>query len=331
VELPGKVIRIQTSAYLSAGQKTTLYLAANVPIGSKLAEGKVYFGEGTLDSKTNELSISKEWANFNVKEGSNFSYTELNQDWYLSTAGRQSIGRIIDQQVYELDGEKLLAVRIASKNQETRTTTPIPYAGYFLDGESRVWAASETLDTSRGGKDSWSLSTLWAKVPSGNSELTSLVFGHKLEASTFGSPLQYLITTPVGKPADFNLKEKTKFQSDLAPYHLFFSEISRNILNSSYKFSFKYEMLRDFELTSGSQSNRSLYITIEDDTKKIFGSYEYSLEGSGSLVSGETTELSIDKMTVSDLLSLYVHAKIKFYEKFEGGLRLLGTVTATSW
>lgn len=328
-DLDGTVKYVQSSAYVGAGQSVTLYMFANIPYDMEMKEGKLYFGEGVQSNNT--WTQKKEWARIGFRtEESGIAKAASGSTWFLDEPGRLATGQVLDEQIYDLNGEKLLAVRIASKNQEIRASAPVPFAGYFTDSEGRVYNASETQDAGRSAKDTWSMSTLWIKLPTGKQEFTGLVFGHKLAPNIFASPRQYGILNQPAKETHINLNQRLDLKLDIAPYHLQFNSISRTVANSNFTLSFKFDRRQDIDLTSGSQANRSLYITVKNRSEDLVGSWEYPLEGTGSLKSGETNELTLKNLGTNTLIDLIIHSKITFYEKFEGGTRLLGTVTATN-
>jgi hypothetical protein len=76
---------------------------------------------------------------------------------------------------------------------------------------------------------------------------------------------------------------------------------------------------------AGGNKNRSLVIEIRDSNDVLMKSWEYPLEGAGALANG-AIKLTADVANSPDITPTYA-PRAYVYEKFEGGLRLLGSNT----
>lgn len=329
LEVTGEAARVQTSAFLNPGEKTTLYLYAKLPYRVALDSGYVYFGEGELDEKTNTITESKEWARL-AFQISNQAETEVSeyQSWFISDPGRQSVAQVIDSKVYETETGSIVAVRVAQKNQEDRTNTPVPYLGYFLDQTGSAWAANVNQQTGRVNKDGWSLATLWIETSSAADEFTSLVLGPQVKDDVFSSPHKVNIYPYEENPTSVKLDSSDSFKAQLLPYNISFTSMTPSISGQNYEFNFTYKVEKDVVLTSGSLANRGFYIELTDSSGNTYKTWDIPLEGTGSFSQNSTNKLTVENLSVSQLVILLDSAKFTIYETFEGGKRPLGTISS---
>lgn len=328
LEVEGKAVRVQTSAFLNPGEKTTLYLYAKLPYSLTMAGGFVYIGEGTLDSKTNMVTKTKQWAKLPyITTDTKLDEMLYNQEWFTSDSGRKSMAKFIDTQVYDTeDNGTLVAVRVAQKNLEGRTNSAVPYTGYFVGSNGSVWPANVTQDTGKVSRDGWSMVTLWIKEPVSYELLQSLVLGPQIDNEVFASPRSYKLI--LSKSPTSKVWFDEDFKATLRPYSITLSGMTHSVNNSKYEFSFQYTVTKDMMITQESNKNRSYYIELKTSTGRTVKTWNVPLEGEGSFTPNSVNKLTVEGLSANDLTNVPASAQFVFYEKFEGGTRLLGTIIA---
>lgn len=328
VSVDGKAVRIQSSAYLNPGQKTVLYFYAKVPYNIPVDDGAFTIGEGSTDAKTGATVFSKEWAKLTFSLAKD-RVVEVNKgdEWFITDSGRQSTAKVMDSKLYDTDTGKIAAVRILQKNQEPRTNAPVAYSGYFLDGNGSVWSAKATEETGRVNKDGWSVSTLWVALPDSVEVPNTLVFGPKLDDTAFVNPHQVESRIWSDEPVQATMEDSAGFTANLAPYRVTLNGMYGSVTGKAYIFNFHYKAATDYTVTDGSFKNRSLVIKLQDGTGKEYTTWTLPIEGSGSLQKDKMNQLSVDNLAVTDMMNLLNSARLTVYDKFEGGTRLLGTIT----
>ncbi|WP_438445733.1 hypothetical protein [Gorillibacterium sp. sgz5001074] len=328
LSVDGKAVRVQSSPYLNPGAKTVLYFYALVPYDIAIQDGTFTFGEGSIDSKTNEVTFTKEWAKLNFSLSANaVADAPMNSEFVLSDAGRQSSAKVVDTKVYDTDNGKIAAVRIAQKNLETRGHTSVPYAGYFIGEDQMVYKATATEETGNVGKDGWSLSTLWVTLPNNVEVPNKIIFGPKLDDKTLTAPRQLTATSWKDAEQSSKFYESNGLKATISPYKVAFKNMSGTISGSNYEISFYYEVSKDYDVTVGSMKNRYYHITLEDITGTVYKTWDIPVLGVGSFDENSSNKITVEKLTTNDFVNLVISGRLKIYEKFEGGTRLLGTIT----
>lgn len=337
----GKVVRIQSSSYLSPGQKTSVYVFSKVPYTLELNEGVVYIGEGktAAGNQSNAANQSvtpvEEWVRISFLLGDEgLKLTPKDQEWTIGDSGRQSIGAIIDSQVFETgNNQKMLAVRILQTGKEKRSGSIVPYTGYFRGADGSIYNVSVTEDSGRLCNGCAALSTLWVKLPETMSSSvydSELIFGQKLEGNIFanGRRFEFLPGTSVSPVSSTNSTGTNVIE--LGPFDLYPYSVSLKNVNiyglvaagtTKYEVSFTYDQGKMYPVAGGNK-NRSLLFELRDAKDNIVQSWDIPFEGTGALQNG-AAKLTADLKGI-DVSNMY-SPRLYVYEKFEGAKRLLGT------
>lgn len=325
VDLKGSAVKLQTSSYLSPGQKTTIYVYSKLSYMMEVGEGKLYLGDGVFDTKTSTWSSTHLWTELpiTVNPGS-IRTSELGKEWMISDPGRISTAQVVDNKIYVTDTQKILALRIQQQNKDSRNGNSVSYIGYVTDGEGTVWTAKTAEETGKLSKDAYAMSTLWVSVPLDMpTEKLSFVFGQKLGDGIFATAGIYAFS-PV---QDQNNLEKYHLNVGMNPYTLDIQNPTLVYTSKKIDINFDYNLTKGL-LTTGAYKDRSITLELvydNNDHEKV-ESWDIPLEGTGALKNGKNT-VSLDPTKVKDLIYLLSYSKLNVYEKFEGGTRLLGTMT----
>ena len=161
---------VQTSAYINAGQKATLYVFATVPYDMEMSSGKLILGEGTENGGT--VSKKKEWLRVNyMLQDEAVSTVTLNNTWMVSDPSRVSTGAVVEVKQYTSltkgDSSDTVAVRINQKNLMNRSGSVVPDVGYLVTSNGEVYELTASTPTGKLNKDGQAMTTLYATLPFG--------------------------------------------------------------------------------------------------------------------------------------------------------------------
>jgi hypothetical protein len=331
LDVAGKVVQIQTSPYLYPNQKTSIYIYSKLPYTSTLTNGSIYLGDSVAAGQNTTAPQTHEWSEIPLS----LSTTSLpvilaNGEWSLSDQGRTSSGKIVDSQIYDINNQKLLAVRILQTNKEARNGGIVPYTGYLTNADGSILALKTTDDAAATGilcNQCTALSTLWTTLPAGFSAANqNVVFGTKLDDQAFTSPQQYAFTanTPVGSSSLSN--------AALYPFNVSVQNVKMTTTSSGsggntlgYDLDFDYTLTKLLD-TAGAAKNRSLQFTLTEADGKVVKTWDTQLEGVGAWTTGKN-KLSFASSDIPNLDSFISSRQLNLYEKFEGGTRLLGSIS----
>ena len=332
-----KVVRIQTSPHLNPKQKTSIYIYSKIPYTMELAAGYLYLGNGVMSTPTSPWTQTKEWAKLSYPSSTAaFTSTTAESEWFIQDSGRMSTAKIVDSQIYDINGQKMLTTRILQTNKEFRNGIIVPYTGYLTSTDGSSILALKTTDdsalTTKMCKDCTSLSTLWVAMPNGfSTEKQQFNFGQKADDQAYIAPKQYTFTPTPG--AVSGNETSLIVTASVYPYTLNFKNALMSYFTTgtgasqtkTYTITYDYAITKTIEAV-GMLKNRSLEIVVTDYTGKTVKTWNTALDGSGasSLTSNKLTILP-SEMSDLDAFTNFVR-KINFYEKFEGGTRLLGSL-----
>ncbi|QGQ97185.1 hypothetical protein EHS13_21005 [Paenibacillus psychroresistens] len=329
LDAQGKVIQIQSSPYLYPNQKTTIYIYAKIPYTSAIVDGYIYLGDGTWNSQAQTWSATHEWTEIPYTASTSvISSANLNIPWTLDTPGRASIAEVVDSQIYDINNQKMLAVRILQTNKEARNGSIVPYTGYLSGVDGSVLPLKTTDDsanTTALSKEGLALTTLWTLLPTGlAADNQQFIFGQKINADAFASPQQYAFT-PSTLVSGGALNSVAVYPYTISAQNPELTLVSNSGV-AGYEFSFDYTIAKALS-AAGTATNRSLVYKLTDDNGVEVKSWEEALEGTAAWVTGKQT-LTFTYSDVTDPLTFAQSPKhLKVYEKFEGGTRLLGSIS----
>jgi hypothetical protein len=326
----GKLIRVQTSPYLYPNQKTTIYIYTKVPYTSKADSGYIYLGDGTLNSQTSAWTQTHEWTEIPFTLGSgSIASTVLNNEWMLADAGRASIGKIVDSQIYDINNQKMLAVRILQTNKEQRIGSIVPYTGYLSNGDGSVLSLITTDDSAAIVCNSCSaLTTLWTVLPIGfTTENQNVVFGQKLDDQSFATPQKYAFTSSTAAATNGSLNNAAIYPFNVSVQNAKLTLMSTGAGANTiigYDINFDYTVSKVLD-AAGAVKNRSLQFTLTEGDGKVVKTWNTILDGVGAWITGKN-KLSFANADIPDQQSFLNSRQLNVYEKFEGGTRLLGSI-----
>lgn len=326
-KVEGKATYLQSSPLLNPGQSMVVYVYASIPYDTALTDGTVYVG--ATDSSVNPAQKS-DWVQLAYPAVADEpTAATVGTEWLVNDPGRLSTGKIVESKVYDVGTQKMLAIRILQTNKAVRNGgSTVSYAGFASGSDGSVWSLQSADSSTRLGKDGQSLTTLWTVLPTGSTvDNWKLVFGPKLADSVFADPQQYAfgVTPDTGSVSGSQI-----YQASLFPYTISLTN-GKIVFGASgnYEITFDYTQAVQAGI-SGAANNRSLQLVLQDNAGTSLKTWEYSLEASGTattLSSGANNKLTIASNAIADLNALIQGPRLAVYEKFEGGTRLVGTMS----
>lgn len=323
---------VQTSAYINAGQKATLYVFATVPYDMEMSSGKLILGEGTESGGT--VAKKKEWLRVNyMLRDEAISTVTLNNTWMVSDPSRVSTGAVVEVKKYTSltkgDSSDTVAVRINQKNLMNRSGSVVPYAGYLETSNGEVYELTASSPTGKLNKDGQAMTTLYATLPFGVLDHNAyVVFGPQIKDQIFSPAHKYKFNVSSNQPGPLN-GETWVINESVFPFNVKIGAMERVMSSGGYFFKFRYK-LEKLSDTLQNSTNRSLYFEVEDAENVIVKTFDIPLEGTGSFQSTDDVDvkqsLQVPLSDIKDLDSFTEGNRVKVYEKFENTVRYLGEV-----
>lgn len=323
---------VQTSAYINAGQKATLYVFATVPYDMEMSSGKLILGEGTESGGT--VTKKKEWLRVNyMLQDEAVSTVTLNNTWMVSDPSRVSTGAVVEVKQYESltpgDSSATAVVRINQKNLMTRSGNVVPYVGYIETSNGEVYELTASTPTGKLNKDGQAMTTLYATLPFGVLDKNAyVVFGPQINDQIFSPAHKYKFAVSSNQPGPIN-GENWIINESLFPFVVKIGSMDRTYTSGGYYFNFRY-MLEKLSDTQHVSTNRSLYFEVQDSKETNVTTFDIPLEGTGAFVSSDETNvlqsLRVPLTDIKDADSFSRGNIIKVYEKFEGMVRYIGEI-----
>jgi hypothetical protein len=238
----------------------------------------------------------------------------------------------VDSQIYDINNQKLLAVRILQTNKELRNGSIVPYTGYLSNGDGSVLSLKTTDDTAAILCNSClALSTLWTVLPLGfTTENQNVVFGQKLDDQSFATPQKYAFTSSTAAATNGSLNNAAIYPFNITVQNAKLTLTSTGSGNNTivgYDINFDYTVSKLLDV-AGAARDRSLQFTLTEGDGKVVKTWDTILDGVGAWTTGKN-KLSFTNAEIPDLQSFINSRQLNVYEKFEGGTRLLGSIAVS--
>jgi hypothetical protein len=241
------------------------------------------------------------------------------------------LGQVVDSQIYDFNNQKMLAVRILQTNKEARNGSIVPYTGYLANVDGTILALKTTDDsstTTKMSKEGSAITTLWTVLPTGfSTDNQQVVFGQKLNAESFVSPLKYTFISSTEAASNGSISNVAIYPYTLSAQNAKLALTSTGTGANSvigYNINFDYAITKALD-AAGSVTNRSLVFKLLDSSGTVIKTWDKTLEGTDAWTTG-AHKLSIIYSDIPDLTAFISSRQLNVYEKFEGGTRLLGSI-----
>lgn len=245
------LVNTNTSQILGAGEKTSVYVVANVPASLKFSQLQVQLLQKTGTDKTSNWIMFSNYGNTSglkqIAEGSYFN---------LDTAGRKSDLKTRKTYLYKGSTSDIIYTEVIMRNLENKQTNLSQLAGYFLTDDGQYYKADVNQVKHAVGPESSSLVTFSAKVPKGTTVSNwNLVVGESISEDKFteaeGKPTGYVNASSMELNLDSRSIQDTLKDVELFPYTLTIKEIEGRTNSAGLEVKMKYDMKRDLTYDMG--------------------------------------------------------------------------------
>ncbi|MUG47123.1 hypothetical protein [Paenibacillus woosongensis] len=245
------LVNTNTSQILGAGEKTSVYVVANVPASLKFSQLQVQLLQKTGTDKTSNWIMFSNYGNTSglkqIAEGSYFN---------LDTAGRKSDLKTRKTYLYKGSTSDIIYTEVIMRNLENKQTNLSQLAGYFLTDDGQYYKADVNQVKHAVGPESSSLVTFSAKVPKGTTVSNwNLVVGESISEDKFteaeGKPTGYVNASSMELNLDSRSIQDTLKDVELFPYTLTIKEIEGRTNSAGLEVKMKYDLKRDLTYDMG--------------------------------------------------------------------------------
>ncbi|WHX48747.1 hypothetical protein QNH46_22270 [Paenibacillus woosongensis] len=245
------LVNTNNTQILGAGEKTSVYVVANVPSSLKFSQLQVQLLQKTGADKTSNWIMFSNYGNTSglkqIAEGSYFN---------LDTAGRKSDLKTRKTYLYKGSTSDIIYTEIIMRNLENKQTNLSQLAGYFLTDDGQYYKADVNQVKHAVGPESSSLVTFSAKVPKGTTVSNwNLVVGESISEDKFteaeGKPTGYVNASSMELNLDSRSIQDTLKDVELFPYTLTIKEIEGRTNSAGLEVKMKYDLKRDLTYDMG--------------------------------------------------------------------------------
>lgn len=252
-ELSSKVqlVNTNTAQVLGPGEKTSVYVVANVPSSLKFSQLQVQLLQKLGADKTSNWIMFSNYGNTSkpamVAEGTYFN---------LDTAGKKSDLKTRKTYLYKGSTSDIIYTELIMRNLENKQTILSQMAGYFQTDDGQYYKADVNQVKRAVGPDSASLITFSAKVPKGTTVSNwNLVVGESITENKFAgaedTPTGFVNASAMELNLDSRSIQSTLKDVELFPYTLTVKEIEGRTNSSGLEVKMKYDLKRDLTFDMG--------------------------------------------------------------------------------
>lgn len=246
-----QLVNTNSAQVLGPGEKTSVYVVANVPSSLKFSQLQVQLLQKLGTDKTSNWVMFSNYGNTSeptmVAEGTYFN---------LDTAGKKSDLKTRKTYLYKGSTSDIIYTELIMRNLENKQTSLSQMAGYFQTDDGQYYKADVNQVKHAVGPDSASLITFSAKVPKGTTVSNwNLVVGESITENKFtGSedkPTGFVNASAMELNLDSRSIQSTLKDVELFPYTLTVKEIEGRTNSSGLEVKMKYDLKRDLTFDMG--------------------------------------------------------------------------------
>lgn len=246
-----QVVNNNTTSILGVGEKSSVYVVANVPSSLSFSQLQIQLLEKTGTDKTSN------WVMFsNYGKTSDFNVIKDGSFLNLETAGRKSDLQTRKTYMYKGSSNDIIYTELIMKNRENKQTNLSRLTGYFLTDQGLYYKADVNQVNRTVGPDSASIVSFSAKVPKGTVVSNwNLVVGESITENKFteaeGKPTGYVNASAMELNLQTRDIKSTLKDVELFPYTLSVNEIKGHTTSSGLEIKLKYDLKRDLAFEMG--------------------------------------------------------------------------------
>ncbi|MNJ34585.1 hypothetical protein D3C77_293040 [compost metagenome] len=245
------LINSNTTQILGPGEKSSVYVVANVPASLRFSQLQVQLLQKTGADKTSNWIMFSNYGNTSglklVGEGTYFN---------LDTSGKKSDLKTRKTYLYKGNTSDIIYTELIMRNLESKQTNLSQLTGYFQTDDGQYYKADVNQVNHAVGPQSSSLISFSAKVPKGTKVSNwNLVVGESITEDKFteleGKPTGFVNASAMELNLDSRSIQSTLKDVQLFPYTLTVKEIEGRTNSSGLEVKMKYDLKRDLTFDMG--------------------------------------------------------------------------------
>lgn len=319
-----QLISSNTTQILGAGEKTSVYVVANVPSSLTFSQLQVQLLQKVGTDKTSNWAMFSSYGKTSdlkaVADGSYFN---------LDTAGKKSDLQARKTYMYKGSNNDIIYSEMIMKNRETKQVTPSQLTGYFLTDKGQYYKAEANQVTHSVGPDAASIVSFSAKVPKGTVVSNwQLVVGESITENKFtegeAKPTGYVNASAMELNMDSRDIKSTLKDVELFPYTLTVKEIVGNTTSSGLELKLKYDLNRDLAFEIGEFQHKFILEVVDSSGAR----FEKEIELNKDFVVGSNQSFSY---VVNDLIFATSRSgafQFSIYDSYQGEKTKIATQAA---
>ncbi|WP_110931024.1 hypothetical protein [Paenibacillus bouchesdurhonensis] len=246
-----QLVNTNTTQILGPGEKTSVYVVANVPSSLNFSQLQVQLLQKTGTDKTsNWVMFSNYGKTSDLKQITDGSY------FNLDTAGKKSDLKTRKTYLYKGSTSDIIYTELIMRNLENKQANLSQLTGYFQTDDGQYYKADVNHVKHAVGPQSASLVSFSAKVPKGTTVSNwNLVVGESVTEDKFteleGKPTGFVNASAMELNLDSRSIQSTLKDVELFPYTLTVKEIEGRTNSSGLEVKMKYDLKRDLTFDIG--------------------------------------------------------------------------------
>ncbi|GAA0137602.1 hypothetical protein YSY43_44430 [Paenibacillus sp. YSY-4.3] len=318
------LVNTNTTQILGAGEKTSVYVVANIPSSLKFSQLQVQLLQKTGADKTSNWVMFSNYGNTSglkqIAEGSYFN---------LDTAGKKSDLKTRKTYLYKGSTSDIIYTELIMRNLENKQTNLSQLMGYFLTDDGQYYKADVNQVKHAVGPESSGLVTFSAKVPKGTTVSNwNLVLGESISEDKFteaeGKPTGYVNASSMELNLDSRSIKDTLKDVELFPYTLTINEIEGRTNSSGLEVKMKYDLKRDLTYDMGEFQHKFI-LEVTDSSGARF---EKEIELEKDFIVGNNKNFSF---VINDLIFATTRSggfQFSIYDSYQGEKTKIATKAA---
>lgn len=258
-----QLVSSNTTQILGPGEKTSVYVVANVPSSLTFSQLQVQLLQKVGADKTSNWTMFSNYGKTSdLKEIADGSY------FNLETAGKKSDLQARKTYMYKGSSNDIIYSELIMKNRETKQVTPSQLTGYFLTDKGQYYKAEANQVTHSVGPDAASIVSFSAKVPKGTVVSNwQLVVGESITENKFtegeAKPTGYVNASAMELNMDSRDIKNTLKDVELFPYTLSVRDVIGNTTSGGLELKMKYDLKRDLAFEMGTFQHKFILEVVD--------------------------------------------------------------------
>lgn len=309
-----QLINTNTSQVLGAGEKTSVYVVANIPSNLSFSQLQVQLLQKVGTDKTSN------WIMFsNYGKTSDFKTVADGSFYNMDTSGKKADLQTRKTYMYKGSTNDIIYTEMIMKNRESKQTNPSQLTGYFLTDKGQYYKADVNQVNHAVGPDAASIVSFSAKIPKGTVVSNwNLVVGESITDNKFteldGKPTGYVNASAMELMLTSRDIKSTLKDVELFPYTVSVNEIEGRTNSSGLEVKMKYDLKRDLAFDMGAFQHKLVFEVVDSSGAR----FEKEVELEKDLLVGGSQSFSY---AVSDLIFATSRSgafQFSIYDSYQG-------------